>query len=207
MGLATSPARTMPPCSYDETGNIFNATLIHADPATPTFNAWVDGVGVDDCVGYAHHEPTAIYMPIWFDNPLTPEKDGLTLEDTLKIAPFTLQPDDIIIIKSARRDTILSALIDSLQSEVVLLSSVIDSTQAADDMLITQLQNSLSVESARADSLQEVINGFPDVADLQQRVDSLSTRNSELEASITEAQAQFSLLFAAIRSIIANARQ
>jgi len=211
----------------DGTGNIFNATvIIHESIRSETdtrytgstdtrcFGESVDAVPLGQNLAFAVHG----------DDPITAQKDGLYEGEPFFITGLTYINDAIYIVKATAADTTLSALLDSLTNEIVVLAAVMDSTYAADSLTIAAQANQIrsisdansalttlyASEVARADSLQSVIDNFPssaEIADLQQRVIDADNRVVELEANLQTAGVRLVGLLTAIRSMKQRGRR
>ncbi|HEC64837.1 MAG TPA: hypothetical protein ENI23_06070 [bacterium] len=159
-------------------GNVFNATLIVET------NQSFEVHGDIGCVGSSINNGQFSYATIWANNPLTPEKDGLEDGDTFTLFPFPMEVDAIYTMTSALRDTTFSALLDSLTTELSLLSNEVNS-------IITE-----------RDSLQGLVDNFPaSVQALQNSLNIASNRVIELETDLQTANLQFPLLISIIRNI------
>ena len=179
MGSNTSSNRSKTRDCLTGTGNIFNATLI-VESNTP-----FDVIGDIGCVGSSVNTGGQFsYATIWADDPLTSEKDGLENGDTFILFPFPMEADAIYTMTSATVDTTFSALLDSLTTELALLSTEV---------------NNIVVER---DSLQGLVDNFPaSVQALQNSLNIASNRVIELEADLRTANLQFPLLISIIRNM------
>ena len=145
-------------------------------------------VGDIGCVGKSVVGDPFSYATIWGDDPLTVEKNGLADGDRFTLFPFPMENDAIYIMRSATVDTTFSALMDSLTTELASLSLAVDN-------IITS-----------RDSLQVIIDNFPDIADLQNRLNTANGRVAVLESDLAAANLQFGVLVTSIRDMLNKLR-
>ena len=120
-------------------GNIFNATLLLTDSAVSPLGPGESFIAMADdyCVGESTGTSpgaTATPLTIWGQDALSPIRNGLqdgeTFEIFLKTAagtiPLPMENDAVYTISSASMDTVLSAVLDQLTTEINTLSISLD---------------------------------------------------------------------------------
>jgi len=145
-------------------------------------------IGDIGCVGVSVDSGQFSYATIWADDPLTVEKDGLAEGDLFTLFPFPMERDAIYIMRSSNVDTTFSALMDSLTTELAILSLAIDNVVI------------------KRDSLQAIVDNFPDISALQNSLNSANTRVATLELDLSQAKLQFNILVTSIRAMLNKIR-
>ncbi len=174
----------------------------------------------------------ALAMTVWHNDPLTIETNGLLIDESFRVIAkrngqrFPLvysmiyEEDGITPMIKAVFDTTTTAMIDSLISDIAVLQMVMDSTIVADSTTIVglqsansgltlenqQLQAAYDTQLARADSLQGLVDNFPDIAELQNRLDSANDRIVELESDFAQANTGLMIALSSLRQAIIRIR-
>ncbi|KKM08511.1 hypothetical protein LCGC14_1723900, partial [marine sediment metagenome] len=174
----------------------------------------------------------ALAMTVWHNDELSSEINGLLTDESFRVIAkrngqqfplvysMVYEEDGITPMIKAVFDTTTAARVDSLISDIITLEMVIDSTfvatsatisnlQSANDGLTLenqQLQVAYDTQLARADSLQGLVDNFPDIADLQNRLDSANDRIVELESDFAQANVGLINALGVIRQAIIRIR-
>lgn len=190
----------------------------------------------DRCVGsvspVAMAGGGALAMTVWHNDPLTVEINGLLVNESFKVFAdrngrrlplvysMVYEEDGITSMIEAVFDTTTTAFVDSLINDIVILHMVLDSTFVADSTTIAglrstndglalenqQLQIAYDAQLVRADSLQGLVDNFPDIADLQNRLNTANSRIFELESDFAQANTGLTLALRALRQAIIRIR-
>ena len=174
----------------------------------------------------------ALAMTVWHNDSLTVKINGLLPNESFRVFAdrngrrfplvysMNYEEDGITPMIKAVFDTTTTAIVDSLINDIITIQIVMDSTFAADSTTISnlqftnsglitenqQLQTAYDIQLVRADSLQGLVDNFPDIADLQNRLNSANDRIIELESDFAQANVGLINALGSLRQIITRIR-